>query len=202
MKPPGPVLRIVLKAPNFLYRCNVGWLLGHRFVQIEHTGRRSGAHYVTVVEVLSWDRGSGEVIIMSGWGPTADWYRNIHAGTPTAITFTAALISGHSPRPSRGRSDRGVAEVRGAKSMDAASHSSCPRASLGEALRRIRGESASRHPRPAADRTHARRVDSVTVTPRAAAPNRTDVVCSDMAAVTELLRTSGALVLVTIHGDW
>ena len=87
MKPPGPVLRIALKAPNFLYRCNVGWLLGHRFVQIEHTGRRSGAHYDTVVEVLSWDRGSGEVIIMSGWGPTADWYRNIRAGTPTAITF-------------------------------------------------------------------------------------------------------------------
>ena len=87
MKAPGPVLRIVLKAPNFLYRCNVGWLLGHRFVQIEHTGRRSGAHYVAVVEVLSWDRGSGEVIIMSGWGRTADWYRNIRAGTPTAITF-------------------------------------------------------------------------------------------------------------------
>ena len=87
MKPPGPVLRIVLKAPNLLYRCNVGWLLGHRFVQIEHTGRRSGAHYDTVVEVLSWERGSGEVIIMSGWGPTADWYRNVRAGTPTAITF-------------------------------------------------------------------------------------------------------------------
>ena len=77
----------MLKAPNLLYRWNVGWLLGHRFVRIEHTGRRSGACYDTVVEVLSWDAGSGEVIVMSGWGPTADWYRNIRAGTPTAITF-------------------------------------------------------------------------------------------------------------------
>ena len=42
----------------------------------------------------------------------------------------------------------------------------------------------------------------MTVTPRAAALSRTDVVCSDMAAVTELLRTSGALVLVTTRGDW
>ena len=201
MKAPGPVLRIVLKAPNFLYRCNVGWLLGHRFVQIEHTGRRSGAHYVTVVEVLSWDRGSGEVIIMSGWGPTADWYRNIRRRHSDRDHIRAALTSGHSPRPSRGRGDRGVAEVRGAKSMDAASRSSCPWASLGEAIRRIRGESASHHPRPAANRPDARRVDSVTATPRAA-PNRTDVVCRAMAAVTELPRTSGALVLVTIRGDW
>ena len=86
MNPPGPVLRSVLKAPNLLYRWNVGWVLGHRFVQIDHTGRRSGAHYETVVEVLSWDRHSGEVIIMSGWGPAADWYRNVRAGAPTAIT--------------------------------------------------------------------------------------------------------------------
>ena len=62
-------------------------MLGHRFVQIEHTGRRSGAHYDTVVEVLSWERDSGDVIVMSGWGPAADWYRNVRAGTPTAITF-------------------------------------------------------------------------------------------------------------------
>lgn len=87
MKPPGPVLRTLLKAPNLLYRWNAGWLLGHRFVRIEHTGRRSGTRYDTVVEVLSWDRGSGEVIVMSGWGPTADWYRNVRAGTPTAISF-------------------------------------------------------------------------------------------------------------------
>ena len=52
--------------------------------------------------------------------------------------------------------------------MDEASHPSCPRASLRNALRRIRGESASRHPRPAADRTPTRRVGSVTMTPRAA----------------------------------
>jgi deazaflavin-dependent oxidoreductase (nitroreductase family) len=87
VKPPSPALRTVLNTPNLLYRRHVGWLLGHRFVQIEHTGRRSGARYDTVVEVLGWDRGSGEVIVMSGWGPTADWYRNIRAGTPTAISF-------------------------------------------------------------------------------------------------------------------
>ena len=86
MTPPGPVLRTVLKTPNLLYRWRVGWLLGHRFARIGHTGRRSGARYETVVEVLSWDRGSGEVIVMSGWGAKADWYRNIRAGTPTTIT--------------------------------------------------------------------------------------------------------------------
>ncbi len=87
VKPPGPALRTVLKTPNLLYRWHVGWVLGHRFVRIEHTGRRSGARYETVVEVLSCDHASGEVIVMSGWGPTSDWYRNIRAGTPTTISF-------------------------------------------------------------------------------------------------------------------
>ena len=93
MKPPRPALRTMLKAPNLLYRWHVGWLLGHRFVRIEHTGRRSGARYDTVVEVLSWNRASGEVIVMSGRGPTADWYRNILADTPTAMTLGSRSCS-------------------------------------------------------------------------------------------------------------
>jgi hypothetical protein len=91
MKAPGPALRVVLRTPNLSYRWHVGWLLGHRFVQIEHTGRRSGARYHAV-----------------------------------------ALMSRHSPRRRRGRSGRGVARVRGAKSVDEAGRPSSPRASVGE----------------------------------------------------------------------
>ncbi len=89
VRSPGAALRMVLRAPNLLYRWHVGWLLGHRFVLIEHTGRRSGASYDTVVEVLRWDRASCEVFVMSGWGRTADWYRNVVAGTPTSITLAS-----------------------------------------------------------------------------------------------------------------
>lgn len=80
-----PWVRRVAKAPIRLYHWHLGWLLGHRFLLLEHRGRRSGDRYETVLEVVKWDR-LGEVVVMSGWGPTADWYRNVMAGGDIRIT--------------------------------------------------------------------------------------------------------------------
>lgn len=73
-KPTGWLIR-VLRFPVYLYRVRLGFLLGRRFVMIEHRGRRSGRHYRTVLEVAG--RRNGEVICASGTGPRADWYRNL-----------------------------------------------------------------------------------------------------------------------------
>lgn len=86
-------LRAVWAAPNRLYALGLGRLLGHRFVQIVHRGRRTGAVRHTVVEVLSYDRETGETIVVSGYGPTADWYRNVVAAGGAELDF------GHGPRP-------------------------------------------------------------------------------------------------------
>ncbi len=75
-KPTG-WMRRVLHVPVYLYRARLGFLLGRRFVMIEHRGRRSGHHYRTVVEVAG--RRNGEVICASVTGPRADWYRNLRA---------------------------------------------------------------------------------------------------------------------------
>jgi len=31
---PGPIVRRLLRSPALLYDCNVGWLLGHRFLRL------------------------------------------------------------------------------------------------------------------------------------------------------------------------
>jgi deazaflavin-dependent oxidoreductase (nitroreductase family) len=68
-----------------LYRWRLGWLLGHRFLLLVHVGRRSGARYETVLEVVRYERTEPAAIVMSGWGRTADWYRNVQAAESSDI---------------------------------------------------------------------------------------------------------------------
>lgn len=75
--------------PNRVYAVGAGRLLGHRFVRITHTGRRSGREFHVVVEVTHYDPGTGEAVVVSGFGPGADWFRNITAGGPTYLDFGA-----------------------------------------------------------------------------------------------------------------
>lgn len=76
-QPPGGFLRWLLRLPIWLYRLNLGWLLGQRFLLLTHIGRNSGITYKTVIEVVDYDEESGIYTIASGWGEKADWYRNI-----------------------------------------------------------------------------------------------------------------------------
>jgi deazaflavin-dependent oxidoreductase (nitroreductase family) len=63
--------------PIHLYRCNLGWLLGHRFLLLIHRGRRTSRLRQTVLEVIHYDPCSQESIVISAWGEQADWYRNL-----------------------------------------------------------------------------------------------------------------------------
>ena len=70
-------LRRLFRAPVYLYRWNCGRLLGHRFLLLIHVGRRTGQRRETVLEVMQYRTETPEVIVMSGFGPNADWLRNI-----------------------------------------------------------------------------------------------------------------------------
>ncbi len=83
---PGRVLRGLLRAPVILYRAHLGWLLGQRFLLLTHTGRRTGREYRTVVEVVDFLPSSGEYVVMSGFGRSADWLRNLMAGGGRQVT--------------------------------------------------------------------------------------------------------------------
>ena len=70
--------RAFVRAPIPLYRHGFGWLFGPRVLMLEHTGRSTGqARYVCleVVERPSAD----EIVIASGFGTEAQWYRNLLA---------------------------------------------------------------------------------------------------------------------------
>jgi deazaflavin-dependent oxidoreductase (nitroreductase family) len=81
-KPPSGALLLLLRLPIAFYRLRLGWLLGQRFVLLEHIGRKSGQARQTVVEVIGHDRASDTYYIASGWGKRAQWYQNLLA-TPT-----------------------------------------------------------------------------------------------------------------------
>ena len=77
---PGRLALGVFRAPLWLYRHDKGWMLGRTFLMLVHVGRRSGQTYRTVAMVVADDRDTGEVVILSAWGPGADWLANLHAG--------------------------------------------------------------------------------------------------------------------------
>lgn len=78
-KEKAPSLMIpIFKLPLVLYRLGVGWLLGNRFMQITHIGRRSGKVYRTILAVLKFDRKTKEIFAVSAWRGS-DWYYNIQA---------------------------------------------------------------------------------------------------------------------------
>jgi deazaflavin-dependent oxidoreductase (nitroreductase family) len=68
----------IFKLPVVLYRLRLGWLLGKRFMQITHVGRRSGKIRRTVLAVLRFDEKTQEIYAVSAW-KTSDWYYNIQA---------------------------------------------------------------------------------------------------------------------------
>jgi deazaflavin-dependent oxidoreductase (nitroreductase family) len=72
-------LRRLFRAPVYLYRWRCGWLFGHRFLLLIHVGRRTGLRHHTVLEVIEYRKEGPEAVVMSAFGPNADWFRNIEA---------------------------------------------------------------------------------------------------------------------------
>jgi deazaflavin-dependent oxidoreductase (nitroreductase family) len=69
--------RLAFRAPIWLYRLGLGWMLGNRFLLLTHTGRKSGLPRQTVLEVVRYDTATGSYFIASGFGEKSDWYHNV-----------------------------------------------------------------------------------------------------------------------------
>ncbi|HWM56187.1 MAG TPA: nitroreductase family deazaflavin-dependent oxidoreductase [Pseudonocardia sp.] len=85
---------------------DLGWLLDHRFLRLTHVGRHSGRQYRTVLEVVGRDRSRSEFFVVSGFGPRADWLRNLDASGRATVTvgkrsFPAAHAGWAAPRLTR-----------------------------------------------------------------------------------------------------
>ncbi len=78
--PPTGVLRALLGLPVHLYHAHLGVLLGHRFLLLAHTGRKTGLHRETVLEVVRYDPATRESVVAAGWGRKTGWLHNVEAG--------------------------------------------------------------------------------------------------------------------------
>jgi deazaflavin-dependent oxidoreductase (nitroreductase family) len=74
-----------VRFPSRLYDWHFGWLLDSRLCRLTHIGRKSGKSYRTVLEVAGTNPARHELMVMSGLGPTSNWYRNLHANGAAEI---------------------------------------------------------------------------------------------------------------------
>lgn len=82
---PGRLALVFMRMPLLAYRHGQGRLLGHTFLEFTHVGRRSGKPYQSVAMVLHYDEATREAVILAGWGPDTDWYRNLRAHPATNV---------------------------------------------------------------------------------------------------------------------
>ena len=83
--PPKGLMRLGFRLPVYLYRLKLGWLLGKRFVLINHVGRKTGMPRQAVVEVVERDKSTGSVTVVAGYGQQTQWYQNLRAHPDTTI---------------------------------------------------------------------------------------------------------------------
>jgi deazaflavin-dependent oxidoreductase (nitroreductase family) len=74
---PTGLTRWLFRAPIWLYRLGLGFLLGGRFLMLEHIGRTSGKWRYVVLEVVRHDRQADTYVVASAWGERSDWFRNV-----------------------------------------------------------------------------------------------------------------------------
>lgn len=77
--PPSGARRLFFRFPIWLYRLGLGWLLGKRFLLLNHVGRKSGLIRQAVLEVAHYDDATDTYTVASGFGTRSNWYRNLLA---------------------------------------------------------------------------------------------------------------------------
>lgn len=70
--------RWLVRAPIILFRARLGFLFGGRLLLLEHTGRRTGEARYVVLETVERST-PAQVVIASGFGPRAQWFKNLQA---------------------------------------------------------------------------------------------------------------------------
>ncbi|MFC7549171.1 nitroreductase family deazaflavin-dependent oxidoreductase [Plantactinospora sp. GCM10030261] len=81
--PPAGMRRLLFRLPVYVYRVGLGAVLGRRFLYLVHTGRVSGRRRDVVIETVG--REGGRYQVCSGFGTSAQWYRNIRHNPDVAI---------------------------------------------------------------------------------------------------------------------
>lgn len=71
------LLKSFFKAPVYLYRWGLGFLLGKRFIYFTHIGHKSGITRDSVIEVIHRDKEADLYYSVAAYGSKAHWVQNI-----------------------------------------------------------------------------------------------------------------------------
>ncbi|HET6547722.1 MAG TPA: nitroreductase family deazaflavin-dependent oxidoreductase [Solirubrobacter sp.] len=82
---PGRAALALMRIPRPLYHRGWGWILGHTFLLITHSGRKTGKRRETVAMALKHHPETGEVVVCSAWGRNTEWIRNLRAAPALQI---------------------------------------------------------------------------------------------------------------------
>ncbi|MFF9819778.1 nitroreductase family deazaflavin-dependent oxidoreductase [Streptomyces sp. NPDC014006] len=77
--------RRAARLPMLAFRVGLGPLFGQRLLLLHHVGRVSGRHHEVVLEVVGRGPDRDSWIVAFGFGPSADWYRNLSRQPHTLI---------------------------------------------------------------------------------------------------------------------
>lgn len=80
--------RWVVRAPISAFKLGLGFVFGGRLVMLEHVGRTSGEPRFVVLEVVSRPH-RREVVVASGFGRSAQWFRNLEANPQCHVSVGA-----------------------------------------------------------------------------------------------------------------
>lgn len=97
-KLPDGLSRLLFRAPIYLYKARLGWLLGGRFLLLNHIGRKSGQPRQVVVEVVRHDPASDTYIVASGFGEKAQWFQNLMQTPDVTIQVGRRKLAVHARR--------------------------------------------------------------------------------------------------------
>jgi len=82
---PDGITRFILRVPVYIYRVGLGFILGQRFLMLEHTGRKTGLKHQCVLEIVFFDHDKRTYYVASGWGKRSNWLKNIEADPDVTI---------------------------------------------------------------------------------------------------------------------
>ena len=95
-QPPRGWKALLWRAPIFFYRAGLGWMLGKRFLLLNHTGRKSGLSRQAVLEVIHSTEDA--FFVASGFGEKSHWFQNIMYTPQVNIQIGCKKMSAHAER--------------------------------------------------------------------------------------------------------
>ena len=82
---PTGLNRLMFRLPIWFYKLHIGWLLGGRFLLLNHIGRKSGKPRQVVLEVSGHNKETDTYYVASGFGRQAQWFQNLQQTTAVYI---------------------------------------------------------------------------------------------------------------------